>query len=615
MQIESSTSRQDWTLFGLRWVYLIAISAAIILARGQGFSLENNGDVLRAFVIGVIANLLYALFIPVDTLKRLLPAIIILGDWGILGSFINASGNNPLLMVTITSAVVICGALRLGLVWGLVHSIGALLITFGVPYFTLGSRFVVNDFTLPMLILGLVVVVTLAWTYTLEHHIKEQREDLHRLATSTAAELAGMRERTRAIYEMSTTLNATLNYEKILEATLTAGRMALRELEGQRTVSAVMLFRAQDNSLQVATARGMSRADLGKSVPGKDGILATALSQATPTVGKNAGKDPELQYFVSFQDVKSILCIPLRAGYNNYGLLIYGSDARDAFTEEHGEMLTAVGTQATIALQNAVLYRNLIEEKDRIIEVEEEARKALARDLHDGPTQTISAITMHMSIISRMLTKAPAEVPSELKKVEDMARRTTEEIRHLLFKLRPLIIETQGLTAALNQLAEKMKETYSQAVSVYVAREAEMYLDKNQQSNMFSIIEEAVNNARKYAQAKMININISRSDDLIIVQILDNGVGFDPEQKKDQGGGRGLGTTNMHERAALMEGSLQIESAPNRGTTITLLVPVKDQASITASRIEREKSRPRRSKTMTKLEVEALARIEAINSR
>lgn len=614
MQTEKETTRQDWTFFALRWVILIAIAAAMILGRNQGFSMETNGDIVRAFVIGVIANLLYALFIPVATLRKMLPIIIILGDWAITGAFISASAYNPLTMIAISSAVVISGLLRLGLVWGLGHSIGVFIITIGIPYLNLGSSFAIESFTVPLLILGLIIVVTAVWSYTLDHVIKEQQEDVHRLATTMASELASMRERTRAIYEMSTTLSSTLNYEKILEATMTAGRFALRELEAQRTVSAVMLFRAQDNALQVATARGMSRSDFGKSVPGKEGILAQALSQATPTIGKNAGKDPELQYFVSFQDVKSVLCVPLRAGYNNYGLLIYASDARDAFTDEHTEMLTAVGTQATIALQNAVLYRNLLEEKDRIIEVEEEARKALARDLHDGPTQTISAITMHMSIISRMLQRTPQEVPGELKKVEDMARRTTEEIRHLLFKLRPLIIETQGLTAALNQLAEKMHETYNQPVSVYVARDADMYLDKNQQSNMFSIIEEAVNNARKYAQARMININISRSDDLIVVQVLDNGVGFDPEQKKDQGGGRGLGTTNMHERAALMEGSLQIESAPGRGTTVTLLVPIKEQTAATAAAI-RERSRPRRSKTMTKLEVEALARVEAINSR
>jgi signal transduction histidine kinase len=76
--------------------------------------------------------------------------------------------------------------------------------------------------------------------------------------------------------------------------------------------------------------------------------------------------------------------------------------------------------------------------------VEEDARKKLARDLHDGPTQTISAIAMRMSYVYRLLERDPEQVPAELKKVEELARNTTKEIRNLLFGLRPLVLESQG---------------------------------------------------------------------------------------------------------------------------------------------------------------------------
>ena len=78
-------------------------------------------------------------------------------------------------------------------------------------------------------------------------------------------------------------------------------------------------------------------------------------------------------------------------------------------------------------LQNAVLYHNLIEEKERIVDVDEEARKKLARDLHDGPTQSVAAIAMRMSYIGKLYKKSPEQVPDEIKKVEDLARRTTSE--------------------------------------------------------------------------------------------------------------------------------------------------------------------------------------------
>src|SRR5690606_29739996 len=103
-----------------------------------------------------------------------------------------------------------------------------------------------------------------------------------------------------------------------------------------------------------------------------------------------------------------------------------------------------------MALQNAVLYNSLMEEKERIIQMEEDARKALVRDLHDIPTQTVSAVAMRIRIIMRLLEKNPDQVMSELQTVEEMTLRATEEIRHVLFKLRPLALESQGLSAALD---------------------------------------------------------------------------------------------------------------------------------------------------------------------
>ena len=110
--------------------------------------------------------------------------------------------------------------------------------------------------------------------------------------------------------------------------------------------------------------------------------------------------------------------------------------------------------------------QDLIEEKERMIEVQEEARKKLARDLRDGPTQSVSAIAMRLNLIRMMLTRAPEKVEDELIRAEDLARRTTKEIRHMLFTLRPLVLESQGLHAALESMAEKMVETFGQNVQI-----------------------------------------------------------------------------------------------------------------------------------------------------
>src|SRR5690606_2465222 len=144
------------------------------------------------------------------------------------------------------------------------------------------------------------------------------------------------------------------------------------------------LFR-DDGQLHVARSHGMTRKDHAHAVPGQAGILGKALAECMPVFGKDGKKDAELQFFAGFQRSRSLLAIPLHANYDNFGVLVYGSENPDAFTQDDTDLLMAIGTQTTIALHNAVLYRNLVEEKERIVEVEEDARKKLARDLHDGP--------------------------------------------------------------------------------------------------------------------------------------------------------------------------------------------------------------------------------------
>jgi signal transduction histidine kinase len=259
----------------------------------------------------------------------------------------------------------------------------------------------------------------------------------------------------------------------------------------------------------------------------------------------------------------------------------------------------------TIALQNAVLYRSLIDEKERIVEVEEEARKKLARDLHDGATQSIAAIAMRLSYVYKLMEKRPEQVMPELKKIEEIARKTTQEVRHLLFTLRPLVLESQGLGAALQALADKMRETHDQAVAVRVERDVEQYLDRQQQGVIFYIVEEAVNNARKHAHATLINASVTRQDDLVIIQIADNGVGFNTSLIDNGYEKRGsLGMVNMRERAQLLEGTLTVDSEEGRGTVVTVLVPLRapDKMPLNGHRL------PQHRET-TKLAIAATARV------
>ena len=187
---------------------------------------------------------------------------------------------------------------------------------------------------------------------------------------------------------------------------------------------------------------------------------------------------------------------------------------------------------------------------------------------------------MRINFARRLLDRDPRETASELFKTEELARQTSKEIRQMLFTMRPLILESKGLVAALEQLAVKMEDAHKQIVVVEATPDIAEALDLKKQGLIFSITEEAVNNARKHAQAERIWVRLSRRGDLLELEIEDNGVGFNlssVDAGYDQRGS--LGMLNMRERAELLNGQLHIDSSAGRGTRITLLIPLTNEAT------------------------------------
>ncbi len=388
-----------------------------------------------------------------------------------------------------------------------------------------------------------------------------------------------LRQHARAIYEMSSMISATLNYKDVLEAALNFGALGAEggQPASSLLVCAVLFF--QDDQLHVTSARRLTTADLRVVSPGRAGILGDVIRTGEPALSGDPAHDPELVNFAAFQACRTVMALPLRAGFETYGVVLYGHPQPDFFDEDQQALLVAVVNQAIIALQNAQLYRNLREEKERLIEVQEEAQKKLARDLHDGPTQAVAALAMRANFVRRLLERDAKAASEELFKMEDLARRTTKEIRHMLFTLRPLVLESAGLTAALRQLADKMRDTHGQNVIVEADPGVDDRLEMNHQGVLFYIVEEAVNNARKHAQAEHIWVRLKTQSDVLVVEVQDDGVGFNVGAVDTNYNRRGsLGMVNMRERAEMINGAVKIDSAEGHGTRVLVYIPLTDLA-------------------------------------
>lgn len=574
----------EWLYSNLRWFYLLAVA---IMESVQAISTQTAVEpaVIALLVVGGIANMLVMLTLVRKATFASRAIFTLILDISLTLGLLLASGGLDSSLLFITFIPIITTALRyswilssmLAVVTVAIYWIGAwntLGLKATTPFWELvsDSFYYVSSGLVLLLAGGAVSYVGAKIKHTL---IKEREQEQKRAKTEIEIE----HQKVRLVFELASLLSATLNYERVLETALDVSSTGLQEFVAQDAPSQIqfILLFGMDRNLYVAASRGLTRQDKQTHFLAQKGALAAAFQRAGPLLVNNPGVDPELGQLVAMHHCRQAVIVPLRAGFESYGAMIMASPASDVYPEDFQDLLEAICNQAVLALQNARLYQNLIEEKERLVAVDEDARKKLARALHDGPTQTLAAIAMHLNYVRLLVEKDSGAAQKELKQLEELARKTTKEIRQMLFTLRPLILETQGVTPALKQYIAKMVEIDSLPIHLEVQDEVDRYLDKAAQGAIFYIVEEAVTNARKHAEATDLWIRLYTRGMSVVTEVEDNGIGFDVAAVEANYDRRGsLGMLNLRERAMLVNGRTVIQSTPGRGTKITITVPIKE---------------------------------------
>ncbi|HRJ58957.1 MAG TPA: GAF domain-containing sensor histidine kinase [Anaerolineales bacterium] len=563
----------DWFAISLRWIMLVGL----IVSLGLGQKLEVGSTwplgLLILWNLGMTA--MAGLNLRTNYHRRLN----ILVDLVLAGAFYWVQGGvrGPAFWVGLLP--ILTGSIYFEF-WGSI--INALLVSGVLVYTGLEME---GDLTLALVIAFILIFLSLIFGFLGRSLMAHMRKNRTLWIDSEERKRAIQNERMRAIYELTSTLSSTLSYKRVLDSALDMSAAALNpdvdETLSDPLVGVVMLFHG--GKLRIGSARRFTSADMRVTFEGAEGVLKRALDDGEPITFKDIGYDPELGRVIALRNCTTGYCFPLRSGFNVYGVLLFAHPEPDYFTLERIKLLDIIGRQSVIAIQNARLYQDLVEEKERMAEVYEEARKKLARDLHDGPTQSVAAMAMRLNITKRMMSKDPKAVSEELVKLEELAHRTTKEIRHMLFTLRPLILESQGLTAAIQAMSDKMMETFSQRVVVEIDEKATQQLEMGKQGVIFYIIDEAVNNARKHAAAETITVRLRQVETgVLLLEIIDNGVGFDVKsvsESYDKRSSSSLGMVNLRERSELVNGLLQIDSKPGKGTKVQVYIPLTEEAA------------------------------------
>jgi len=208
---------------------------------------------------------------------------------------------------------------------------------------------------------------------------------------------------------------------------------------------------------------------------------------------------------------------------------------------------------------------------EMIVNAQEAERQRLSRQMHDGPAQALSNFILQTEIAMRLLDIDPVQAKDELGNLKTSAMTTFQKVRNFIFELRPMMLDDLGLTPTLKKYAEAFKEQAGLEVSVTVTgteRRLESYLEVM----VFRAVQELLGNASRHSQATIVKVQVDLGNDLVRVSVDDNGKGFDPETLKEA---TNLGLKLIRERAEMLGGSFEIDSAAGSGARITFTVPSK----------------------------------------
>ncbi|WP_132746709.1 sensor histidine kinase [Scopulibacillus darangshiensis] len=213
----------------------------------------------------------------------------------------------------------------------------------------------------------------------------------------------------------------------------------------------------------------------------------------------------------------------------------------------------------------------------KIIEAQEEERKRLSREIHDGPAQLLAHVLLGSEIVERVhRDQGPEASAKEIAKFRKTIRNALYDVRRIIYDLRPMTLDDLGLVPTLKKYLNRIEEQYPTVEVVFRHIGEEKRLPSRMEAALFRLAQEAVQNACKHANPSLVKVSMEFRDDRIHLLINDDGTGFDPGKKKENT----FGLIGMKERVELLEGKIAIQSNVKNGTLIVIQIPILKEGEI-----------------------------------
>jgi PAS domain S-box-containing protein len=274
-----------------------------------------------------------------------------------------------------------------------------------------------------------------------------------------------------------------------------------------------------------------------------------------------------------------VLYLPLKVKDTVVGLLeAYGSES--LAQNDTVEVLSSLTSQAASALENAQLYEELSDREralqelvGKLLGAQEEERRRVAYEVHDGLAQVAVAAHQHLQAFARRYSPESERGRRDLERILRLVRGTVSDARKIIANLRPTTLDDLGLAATLSLEVERLRgEGYRVDYEENLGKER---LPVTAEIALFRVAQEALTNMRKHARAESVRIELRREGDVVYLEVKDYGSGFAPDTaSRVSGPGERVGLAGMRERVSLMGGTLVIRSSPGAGTSVAASVPV-----------------------------------------
>jgi signal transduction histidine kinase len=372
-------------------------------------------------------------------------------------------------------------------------------------------------------------------------------------------------DKRRALVQAGIAITSELSLDAVLQ---TLVRIAA-DLTGAR-YSALGVIDRDGQSLVRFVTHGVddaTRRAIG-DLPRGRGILGVLIHDARPLRLDDLTRDPRSVGFPpNHPPMHSFLGVPVMTRGVAFGnLYLAEKEPEGSFSEEDEEMVTLLAAQAAVAIENAgSVQRDALR---RAVQAQEVERRRLARELHDETGQALTSILLGLAAVERAETADDAHAAAA--ELRTLVVETLQDVRRLAVELRPSALDDFGLEPALRRLGQSVREAGGLDVQVETTLGGER-LAPDLETAVYRIVQEALTNVVKHADAARASIVVTRKPDSVLVMIEDDGRGFDPAASRDGG----LGLLGMRERVELLDGSFQVEAEPGRGTTLIVSLPMR----------------------------------------